>query len=69
MCYSMTNHVRSIAESINAIAKGDLTQRIEIDARSEMLELKETVNGMTEILSGFASEVARYACRSSSPPC
>ncbi|KAF7441355.1 hypothetical protein PC9H_001705 [Pleurotus ostreatus] len=59
MCYSMTNQVRSIAEAIKAIAKGDLTHRIQIDARGEMLELKATVNGMTEILSGFAGEVAR----------
>ncbi|TCD59989.1 histidine kinase osmosensor [Steccherinum ochraceum] len=57
----MTNQVRSIAEVTKAVARGDLTKRITVDVRGEMLDLKETVNGMTESLRVFADEVTRVA--------
>lgn len=58
---NLTNQVRSIAEVTKAVAGGDLTKKIEVDVRGEILELKETVNGMTESLSVFADEVTRVA--------
>ncbi|KAH9911696.1 histidine kinase [Amylocystis lapponica] len=61
MAMNLTNQVRSIAEVTKAIAGGDLTKRITVDVRGEMLDLKETVNGMTESLSVFADEVTRVA--------
>ncbi|KAL4267517.1 histidine kinase [Pleurotus pulmonarius] len=61
MAMNLTNQVRSIAEVTKAVAGGDLTKKIEVDVRGEMLELKETVNGMTESLSVFADEVTRVA--------
>ena len=48
MAMNLTNQVRSIAEVTKAIAGGDLTKKIQIDVRGEILDLKETVNGMTE---------------------
>ena len=47
MAMNLTNQVRSIAEVTKAVAGGDLTKKIEVDVRGEILELKETVNGMT----------------------
>ncbi|KAH9971282.1 hypothetical protein BJV74DRAFT_783695 [Russula compacta] len=61
MAMNLTNQVRSIAEVTKAVANGDLTKRVEVDVRGEMLDLKETVNGMTESLSVFADEVTRVA--------
>lgn len=61
MAMNLTNQVRSIAEVTKAVAGGDLTKRITVDVRGEMLDLKETVNGMTESLSVFANEVTRVA--------
>jgi len=61
MAMNLTNQVRSIAEVTKAVAGGDLTKKVEVDARCEMLDLKETVNGMTESLSLFAVEVTRVA--------
>ena len=61
MAMNLTNQVRSIAEVTKAVAGGDLTKRITVDVRGEMLDLKETVNGMTESLSLFAAEVTRVA--------
>ncbi|KIJ42784.1 hypothetical protein M422DRAFT_170534 [Sphaerobolus stellatus SS14] len=61
MAMNLTNQVRSIAEVTKAVAQGDLTKKIEVDVRGEILELKETVNGMTESLSLFADEVTRVA--------
>lgn len=58
---NLTNQVRSIAQVTKAVAGGDLTKKIEVDVRGEILELKETVNGMTESLSVFADEVTRVA--------
>ena len=61
MAMNLTNQMRSIAEVTKAVASGDLTKRITVDVRGEMLDLKETVNGMTESLSVFADEVTRVA--------
>ncbi len=61
MAMNLTNQVRSIAEVTKAVANGDLTKKVEVDVRGEMLDLKETVNGMTESLSVFADEVTRVA--------
>ena len=61
MAMNLTNQVRSIAEVTKAVAGGDLTKRITVDVRGEMLDLKDTVNGMTESLSVFANEVTRVA--------
>lgn len=61
MAENLTNQVRSIATVTKAVANGDLTKRIEVDVKGEMLDLKNTVNGMTESLSTFADEVTRVA--------
>src|SRR5271170_5863263 len=61
MAMNLTNQVRSIAQVTKAVAGGDLTKKIEVDVKGEILELKETVNGMTESLSVFADEVTRVA--------
>ena len=61
MAMNLTNQVRSIAEVTKAVAGGDLTKRITVDVRGEMLDLKDTVNGITESLSVFADEVTRVA--------
>lgn len=61
MAMNRTNQVRSIAEVTKAVASGDFTQRITVDVRGEMSDLKETVNGMTESLSVFADEVTYVA--------
>lgn len=56
MAMNLTNQVRSIAQVTKAVAGGDLTKKIEVDVRGEILELKETVNGMTESLR-FANSI------------
>ncbi|KAF9244482.1 hypothetical protein BU15DRAFT_85871 [Melanogaster broomeanus] len=61
MCSSLTDQVRSIAKVTTAVAKGDLTQKIEIQVEGEMSTLKSTVNSMVDQLSAFASEVTRVA--------
>ncbi|KAI0804595.1 histidine kinase [Irpex lacteus] len=61
MCANLTNQVRSIAKVTTAVAKGDLSQKIDIEVEGEMLTLKETVNKMVDQLNGFASEVTRVA--------
>ena len=61
MAANLTVQVRSIAEVTTAVAKGDLSQKIRVDARGEILELKETVNTMVDQLSAFAGEVTRVA--------
>ena len=53
--------MRSIAEVTTAVARGDLTKKINLDVRGEILALKETVNFMTESLSVFAAEITRVA--------
>ncbi|MFE7131224.1 HAMP domain-containing protein [Streptomyces sp. NPDC057638] len=61
MADNLTNQVRSIAQVATAVARGDLTQKIRVDARGEILELKETINTMVDRLSSFAEEVTRVA--------
>jgi HAMP domain-containing protein/signal transduction histidine kinase/CheY-like chemotaxis protein len=58
---NLTSQVRNIAQVATAVAKGDLTQKITVDARGEILELKSTVNTMVDQLSAFADEVTRVA--------
>ena len=58
---NLTNQVRSIAKVTKAVALGDLSKQIEVDARGEILELKNTVNTMVDQLNSFASEVTRVA--------
>ena len=61
MCANLTNQVRSIAAVTTAVARGDLTQKVEIQVEGEIATLKETVNSMVYRLSTFASEVTRAA--------
>src|SRR5258708_581005 len=58
---NLTNQVRNIAKVSTAIAKGDLSQKITVDAKGEILELKNTINIMVDQLSSFAAEVTRVA--------
>ncbi|MDG4821669.1 HAMP domain-containing protein [Asanoa sp. WMMD1127] len=58
---NLTSQVRNISQVSTAVAKGDLSQKITVDARGEMLELKNTVNTMVDQLSSFADEVTRVA--------
>src|SRR6201999_1529994 len=61
MASNLTNQVRNVAEVTTAVAKGDLGRKITVDARGEILELKNTINIMVDQLSSFASEVTRVA--------
>ncbi|MBV9039374.1 MAG: response regulator, partial [Acidimicrobiia bacterium] len=61
MAGNLTSQVRSIAQVTTAVAKGDLTKKITVDARGEILELKDTINTMVDQLSSFAAEVTRVA--------
>ncbi|NJP95609.1 HAMP domain-containing protein [Nonomuraea sp. FMUSA5-5] len=61
MADNLTNQVRSIAQVTTAVARGDLTRKIDVDARGEILELKTTINTMVDQLSAFAAEVTRVA--------
>src|SRR5262249_39304142 len=61
MASNLTNQVRNIAEVTTAVAKGDLSRKITVDVRGEILELKDTINTMVDQLSSFASEVTRVA--------
>ncbi|BBB01940.1 putative two-component system sensor kinase [Actinacidiphila reveromycinica] len=61
MAANLTGQVRSIAEVTTAVAQGDLTRKIDVDARGEILELKSTINTMVDQLSSFADEVTRVA--------
>src|SRR5947209_12383128 len=54
---NLTAQVRNIAQVTTAVARGDLSQKITVDARGEILELKSTVNTMVDQLSSFADEV------------
>ena len=58
---NLTAQVRNIAKVTTAVAKGDLSQKITVDARGEILELKNTINVMVDQLSSFAAEVTRVA--------
>ncbi|RVU17666.1 HAMP domain-containing protein [Streptomyces antnestii] len=61
MALNLTSQVRNIAQVTTAVANGDLSKKIDVDARGEILELKDTVNSMVEQLRGFADEVTRVA--------
>src|SRR2546430_2439286 len=61
MASNLTSQVRNIAQVTTAVAKGDLTQKITVDARGEILALKSTVNTMVDQLGSFADEVTRVA--------
>ncbi|MEX2252708.1 MAG: HAMP domain-containing protein [Thermoleophilaceae bacterium] len=61
MAGNLTDQVRNIAEVTTAVANGDLTREITVDARGEILELKRTINTMVDQLSSFADEVTRVA--------
>ncbi|MFD6357105.1 HAMP domain-containing protein [Nocardia tengchongensis] len=61
MANNLTNQVRNIAQVTTAVAQGDLTSKIDVDARGEILELKTTINTMVDQLSAFAAEVTRVA--------
>ncbi len=61
MASNLTSQVRNIAEVTTAVAKGDLSKKITVDVRGEMMELKETINTMVDQLRSFASEVTRVA--------
>src|SRR5207237_6103387 len=59
MAGNLTGQVRNIAEVTTAVAKGDLSKKITVDVRGEILELKDTINTMVDQLNSFASEVTR----------
>ena len=61
MAGNLTNQVRNIAEVTTAVAQGDLSRKITVDVRGEILALKNTINTMVDQLSSFASEVTRVA--------
>ncbi|MGH9337259.1 MAG: HAMP domain-containing protein, partial [Vicinamibacteria bacterium] len=61
MARNLTSQVRNIAAVTTAVAKGDLSKKITVDVRGEILELKDTINTMVDQLSSFASEVTRVA--------
>jgi len=61
MAGNLTAQVRNIADVTTAVAKGDLSRKITVDVRGEILELKDTINTMVDQLNGFASEVTRVA--------
>jgi HAMP domain-containing protein len=61
MASNLTDQVRNIAEVTNAVANGDLSRKITVDVRGEILRLKEAINTMVDQLRSFASEVTRVA--------
>ena len=61
MCGSLTAQVRNIADVTTAVARGDLSRKITVDVKGEILELKNTINTMVDQLNAFASEVTRVA--------
>src|SRR5437870_5476830 len=61
MASNLTSQVRNIADVTTAVAKGDLSKKITVDVKGEILELKNTINTMVDQLNGFASEVTRVA--------
>ncbi|HEY2729120.1 MAG TPA: HAMP domain-containing protein, partial [Polyangia bacterium] len=61
MANNLTNQVRNIAEVTTAVANGDLSRKITVDVRGEILELKNTINTMVDQLNAFAGEVTRVA--------
>src|SRR5580658_4870316 len=61
MCGNLTDQVRNIAEVTTAVARGDLSRKITVDVKGEILELKNTINTMVDQLNAFAAEVTRVA--------
>ena len=61
MANNLTTQVRNIAEVTTAVANGDLSKKITVDVKGEILELKNTINTMVDQLNSFASEVTRVA--------
>src|SRR5271163_4963334 len=61
MCGNLTAQVRNIAQVTTAVARGDLSRKITVDVRGEILELKDTINTMVDQLNAFAAEVTRVA--------
>src|SRR6476661_4560772 len=61
MARNLTGQVRNIADVTTAVARGDLSKKITVDVKGEILELKDTINTMVDQLSSFASEVTRVA--------
>ena len=61
MASNLTAQVRNIAAVTTAVARGDLSRKITVDVKGEILELKETINTMVDQLNGFSSEVTRVA--------
>ncbi|MDP9163655.1 MAG: HAMP domain-containing protein, partial [Pseudomonadota bacterium] len=61
MATNLTGQVRNIAEVTTAVARGDLSKKITVDVKGEILALKDTINVMVDQLNGFASEVTRVA--------
>ncbi|MFE2607261.1 HAMP domain-containing protein [Streptomyces mirabilis] len=61
MADNLTSQVRNIAQVATSVAQGDLSKKIDVDARGEILELKTTINTMVDTLSSFSSEVTRVA--------
>ncbi|HSL04930.1 MAG TPA: HAMP domain-containing protein, partial [Nitrospiraceae bacterium] len=61
MASNLTSQVRNIATVTTAVARGDLSRKITVDVKGEILELKETINTMVDQLNGFSSEVTRVA--------
>ena len=61
MAGNLTGQVRNIAEVTTAIANGDLSRKITVDVRGEILEMKNTINTLVDRLGSFASEVTRVA--------
>jgi HAMP domain-containing protein len=61
MASNLTGQVRNIAEVTTAVANGDLSKKITVDVKGEILELKDTINTMVDQLNAFAGEVTRVA--------
>ncbi|MHC5732885.1 MAG: HAMP domain-containing protein, partial [Nostoc sp.] len=61
MAGNLTAQVRNVAGVTTAVAKGDLSKKITVDAKGELLELKNTINTMVDQLNSFSSEVTRVA--------
>ena len=67
MASSLTEQVRNIATVTTAVANGDLSKKVTVDVKGEVLELKDTINTMVDQLSAFAAEVTRVARARSAP--
>src|SRR5947209_6619321 len=61
MADNLTSQVRNIAEVTTAVARGDLSKKVTVEVKGEILELKDTINTMVDQLNAFASEVTRVA--------